>query len=130
MLRDVKFGKNLESIGAGAFLDCPSLERITIPTLNGLIGNNRVFTGCEKLMRINLFEDVIIHRVVDTLLMKEWRQDTRNVIGSINQILPNTPAGRPHDIIYGEVVHNDVVAFLELPSNAFDGEDADSLAKG
>ena len=93
VLTDVKFGKNLDNLGAGAFGNCTSLERIIIPLTIGLFGNDTVFAKCDNLKRVDLVEDVIIHKVVDALFMEEWRQDMRNEIGSINQILPNTPAG-------------------------------------
>ena len=168
-LRDVKFGKSLDWLGTEAFDDCTSLERITIPLKNGLTENDSVFGGCENLKRVDLVEDKILHETATALLLGEWRQDLRNVIDSINQILPNIPAERLYEYnIYGEavvvggktrairewiqrvlrkihhykaqhrsilneaaailqldlpsdIVHNNVLAFFELPLHTFDG---------
>ena len=161
VLRDVKFGMSLDSLKALVFKDCPSLERITIPLKIGLFGNGNVFANCHNFKRVDLVEDAIIHKVVDALFMKEWRQDMSNVIDSINQILPNTPAGRSNNNVGGktramkewiqrvlrsihhykgqhrsllneaaailkldlpsDIVHNNVLAFFELPLHTFDG---------
>ena len=94
LLRNVKIGKYLDILRAAAFRNCPSLERITIPLKGGLIGHDNIFTGCDNLKRVDLVEeDAVLHETVATLLMEEWRQDMSNVINSINQILPNAPAG-------------------------------------
>ena len=161
LLRDVKFGKSLVSLGV-AFDDCHSLERITIPLKNGLIRHDDAFLGCDNLKRVDLVEGEVLLEIVAALLLEEWRQDMRNVIDSINRILPNTPAGEnDHDgrkarairewialvlrkIIHykaqhrrllneaatilqidlpSDIVHDNVLAFLELPSHIFEGED-------
>ena len=88
-LRDVKFGKSLDTLEAEAFCICPSLERITIPLKEGLIGHDSVFTECGKLKRVDLVEDIVLLETMAALLLDEWRQDMRNVIDSINRILPN-----------------------------------------
>ena len=164
-LRDVKFGEHLDSLGRLAFEDCPSLERITIPLKNGLIHHDNVFTGCTLLNRVDLVEAAILKETMAAMLMEEWRLDMRNVINSINHILPNTPAGMTIDGNVGgktravrewvelvlrsihrykaqhrsllneaaailqldlpsDIVHNNVLAFFELPLYTFDGEDA------
>ena len=43
VLSDIKSGEHLYSLEFEAFLDCTSLEQITIPLKNGLIGNDYVF---------------------------------------------------------------------------------------
>ena len=165
LLRDVKFGNSLVSLRVWAFRKCPSLERITIPLKEGLIGHDSVFTGCDNLKQVDLVEAAILLETIAAFHMEEWRQDMNNVIDSINQILLNTPAGTAdyndvggkarairewialvlckikyfkaqHRYILNEaaiilqvdlpndIVNNNVLAFLELPLHAFDGEDA------
>ena len=93
-LRYVKFGKSLDSLGEWALCACPSLERITIPLKNGVIEHDNIFTGCDNLKQVDLVEAAVLQETVTALLMEEWRQDVNYVIDSINQILPNTSAGR------------------------------------
>ena len=50
-MTEAKFGKDLESIGSGAFADSPSLESITIPLKNGLLPEDEIFRGCVNLKR-------------------------------------------------------------------------------
>eukprot|EP00984_Skeletonema_dohrnii_P027262 scaffold16761_cov72-Skeletonema_dohrnii-CCMP3373.AAC.1 len=92
-LTNVKFGKELESIGDGAFVDCTSLERITIPLKDDMITADNIFTGCKKLKQVDLVEGEILRDTIDALLLDEWRNNMKDEIGVINQILPNTSAG-------------------------------------
>eukprot|EP00984_Skeletonema_dohrnii_P006333 scaffold2262_cov107-Skeletonema_dohrnii-CCMP3373.AAC.12 len=85
-LTNVKFGKELESIGWCAFRNCTSLERITIPLKDGMITENDTFAGCENLKHVDLVEGV--RGTIDALLLDEWRNDMNEEINSINQILP------------------------------------------
>ena len=92
-MTDAKFGKNLTSFGDHAFLNCKSMERITIPLKNGLIPHDNTFQLCSKLNRVDLVDGAILRKTVNALLMEEWKNDMYNEIDSINQILPNTYAG-------------------------------------
>ena len=162
-LTNVKFGKKLESIGNGAFDECPSLERITIPLKDGMIAHDSIFRGCENLKQVDLVEEAVLRDTIAALLLEEWKHDMEEKIDSINQILPTTPAGGFGDddggkarairswissvlsaIIHYKAQHrsylneaattlqlaspNDVVLenvlpFLKLPSYTFEGED-------
>eukprot|EP00986_Skeletonema_menzelii_P016333 scaffold14319_cov148-Skeletonema_menzelii.AAC.6 len=95
-LIDAKFGSKLEEIERLAFDKCRSLERITIP-LKQIITRDNIFTWCKKLRHIDLVEDVILRKTVDALNVEDWRNDMNEEIHSINQILPNAPAGYGYD---------------------------------
>ena len=90
-LFSVNFGKDLESIRAGAFMNCPSLECITLPLKDGMVSDDNIFQRCGRLENVDLVGGV--HETVATLLMDEWKNDMYEEIDSINRILPNTPAG-------------------------------------
>eukprot|EP00984_Skeletonema_dohrnii_P018255 scaffold8492_cov67-Skeletonema_dohrnii-CCMP3373.AAC.1 len=92
-LTNVKFGKELESIGRVAFYRCTSLERITIPLKDGRIAADDTFQMCEKLKQVDLVEGEILRDTIAALLLEEWRNDMKNKIDAIHQILPTTPAG-------------------------------------
>ena len=99
-LTDVKFGDQMESMGGGAFNHCASLERIAIPLSNRIIEidddddyyYHDVFTGCENLKHLDLVGGV--HETIAALPVDDWRNDMNAAIDAINEILPNTPAGR------------------------------------
>ena len=115
-LTDVTFGDKLERIERWAFDNCESLERIAIPLSNDIIddddddddvyrslftyhGSCDVFTRCENLKHVDLVGGV--HETIAALPVDEWRNDMNAAIDAINQILPNTPAGRyvRHDYV-------------------------------
>ena len=174
-LTDVKFGSELESIDKGAFANCPSLERITIPLKDNLFRSlyrryeDDVFMGCENLMYADLVEGKL-HEIIAALHLQEWKNEMNEHIDSINQILSNARAGdgwdddaREYDIgekaqairrwirsVIEKIVHykaqhrsvlseaataiqhqyalpndiltNNVLPFLTLPSHTFEGE--------
>eukprot|EP00984_Skeletonema_dohrnii_P002207 scaffold755_cov83-Skeletonema_dohrnii-CCMP3373.AAC.4 len=92
-LTDVKFGKELESIGEVAFYCCTSLERITIPLKDSMITDDNVFRGCENLKHVDLVEERVIRETIDALLLEEWNNDMNRDMSSIDQILSYTHAG-------------------------------------
>eukprot|EP00984_Skeletonema_dohrnii_P014609 scaffold6153_cov71-Skeletonema_dohrnii-CCMP3373.AAC.1 len=92
-LKEVKFGKELESIRRGAFLYCRSLEQITIPLKDGMFTYDSIFQGCKKLKHVDLVEGVVLRDTIAALLLEEWKNEMKEKIDSINQILPTTPAG-------------------------------------
>eukprot|EP00985_Skeletonema_marinoi_P007625 scaffold3368_cov85-Skeletonema_marinoi.AAC.1 len=96
-LTNVKFGKELESIGWCAFYCCTSLERITIPLKDGMITENDTFIGCENLKHVDLVEGEL-HETIAALLLEDWKNDMNEEINSINQILPT---------VYGEDTGDD-----------------------
>ena len=91
-LTDVIFGNKLERIEGNVFVFCDCLERITIPLKDGMTINDNVFRGCEKLQYVDLVEGSL-HETMTALHFEEWRNDMYGEIDSINQILPNAPAG-------------------------------------
>ena len=162
-LTNVKLGKELWSIRGLAFQFCRSLERITLPLKDGMVAADNTFRECEKLNHVDLIGGV--HETVAALLMEEWKNDMNEEIDSINQVLPNTPAGDWRDdsggkaqairtwirsvlrkivqykaehrrimdeaaatlqfVLPQDIVRNNVLSFLELPSHTFDGENDD-----
>eukprot|EP00984_Skeletonema_dohrnii_P001996 scaffold667_cov103-Skeletonema_dohrnii-CCMP3373.AAC.8 len=162
-LINVEFGNKLESIATGAFDGCTSLERITIPLKDGMITDDNIFKGCKKLIHVDLVEGAVLRDTIIALLLEEWKNDMNEDINSINQILPNTPAGgnrrdaggkarairmwirsvlrkiidyrAQHSRLLNEaattlqlalpndIVLENVLPFLELPSYTFEGED-------
>eukprot|EP00985_Skeletonema_marinoi_P028323 scaffold24547_cov73-Skeletonema_marinoi.AAC.2 len=162
-LTNVKFGKELESIGGWAFDGCTSLERIAIPLKDGMITRNDIFQECENLKHVDLVEGAVLRDTIAALLLDEWRNDMNDKLGAINQSLPTTPAGdglfdvggkaqtvqfwissvlstivrykAQHRSLLNEaatalqlastndVVLENVLPFLKLPSYMFEGED-------
>ena len=108
-LTDVIFGNKLERIKEWAFIECFSLERITLPLKDGLIGNDDddddIFIACRNLKHIDLVEGAL-HETIAALHLEEWRNDMNEEIDSINQILLNAHAGEydfnGHDDYPGE----------------------------
>ena len=92
------FGKDLESIEGIAFVNCVSLESITIPLRNGLLTGDDIFRSCVNLKRVDLIEDEALRNFADALLLEDWRNDVNEVLDSINQILPNTAAGDNYNV--------------------------------
>ena len=113
-LTDVTFGKELETIGYGAFNNCTSLQRITIPLKDGIITHDNIFDGCDNLKHVDLVEGAILKETVTALQLEDWRNDMNAEIDAINQIiLPLAPAGmkkarliRPWiRAVVGKIVH-------------------------
>eukprot|EP00984_Skeletonema_dohrnii_P028243 scaffold18153_cov97-Skeletonema_dohrnii-CCMP3373.AAC.2 len=100
-LTNVIFGKELESIEWASFYRCTSLERITIPLKDGMITSDNIFQGCKSLKQVNLVEGAVLNDTIDALLLEEWRNDMKEEIGAIDQILPNTPAGSCYNFEVG-----------------------------
>ena len=91
ILKNAKLGKELESIGMGAFLTCSSLECITLPLKDGVFADDTIFQQCDNLHNVDLIGEV--KETIDALLIEEWKNDMNQEIHTISQILPNTPAG-------------------------------------
>jgi hypothetical protein len=86
----VKFGDKLETIEKRAFSGCISLERITLPLKDGIITADNVFRLCENLKHVDLVGGV--HETIVALHLDEWRDDMKEEINLINQVLPNALA--------------------------------------
>ena len=91
-LNNVKFGSNLERIEGAAFDGCYNLDGIVIPLKDGLITRDNIFTGCRRLDRVDLVEGEL-HETIAALHLVKWRNDMREEIDSIQEILPDTPTG-------------------------------------
>ena len=100
-MTEAVFGKDLETIGGGAFNGCSLLERVIIPLKNGPFTKDHVFRGCVNLKRVDLVEDEALCEFADALLLVDWRSDMNGMIDSINHILPNTAAGSGDYFDYG-----------------------------
>ncbi len=107
LLTDVIFGIKLERFEWGAFEECTSLERITIPLKDGLIPaidrvqENYIFDGCVALTQVDLVKGPL-HETIAALQLEDWRNNMSAEIDPINQILPSTSAGRQFDDDIGE----------------------------
>eukprot|EP00986_Skeletonema_menzelii_P018683 scaffold26677_cov188-Skeletonema_menzelii.AAC.7 len=110
-LEDVKFGGKLERIEMEAFRNCKSLERITIPLKDGLINDDDVFMGCENLDQVDLVEGEL-HETIDALHSEEWKNDMNEDIATTLEIAVSN----------NDIVLNNVLPFLELPSFTFELE--------
>eukprot|EP00984_Skeletonema_dohrnii_P035434 scaffold35168_cov144-Skeletonema_dohrnii-CCMP3373.AAC.1 len=95
-LTNVNFDVKLESIRSRTFYGCTSLERITLPLKDGMITDDNIFRSCKNLVHVDLIEEAILHETVAALLFENWQNDMYREIDSINQILPNTPAGNAY----------------------------------
>eukprot|EP00985_Skeletonema_marinoi_P014760 scaffold7522_cov202-Skeletonema_marinoi.AAC.15 len=93
-LTDVTFGNKLEKTfgESSVFMNCRSLERITIPLKDGMLIADDIFTGCDNFKQVDLVEGPI-HETIAALPMEEWRNDMHEEINSINHILPTVSAG-------------------------------------
>ena len=91
-LTNVKFGSKLERIEGNAFVDCFSLERITIPLKDGLLTADNIFQCCENLNHVDLIEGEL-HETISSLHFEGWKNEASEVIDSINESLPNASAG-------------------------------------
>ena len=103
-LRHAKFTEKLEKFGWGVFNGCKALERITIPLKDGMIIAPDVFTKCVNLKHVDLVEGELLEAIA-ALHFEDWRNDMNEAMNSINQILPNTPAGGT--VFYGDSDYGD-----------------------
>ena len=94
----VKFSSKLERIKGGAFGGCTSLERITIPLKDDLLGgyddnDDDIFIECEKLRQVDLVAEAERNETIAALHLEVWRSDVNEEIESINRNLPSASAG-------------------------------------
>ena len=103
------FGKDLESIEGGSFVNCTSLESITVPLRSGLFTEDGIFAGCANLKRVDLTEVEFLRDFADALLWESWRSDFHEVIELINEVLPNADPGdgyESYDDVNDELYNN------------------------
>jgi hypothetical protein len=101
-LTDIELSKDLERIETVAFGGCRRLRRIAMPLKANLFDeNNNVFHNCDDLSQVDLVGG--IHKTVSSLLLERWRNDMKDEIARINQVLPNILLQRPpriHQLLY------------------------------
>ena len=87
----VKLSGDLETIGHGAFYNCP-LRRIALPLKDDMFdevdNDQHAFHDCDNLSQVELIGGV--HKTVSSLLLESWRNEMKDEIDRINQVLPNT----------------------------------------
>jgi hypothetical protein len=88
-LTDLELPEGLETVGEGAFDVCP-VRRITMPLIYDMIGAG-VFFNCSNLTTVTIVGG--IHKTIASLHMESWRNETREEINRINEVLSNTPSG-------------------------------------
>eukprot|EP00985_Skeletonema_marinoi_P017748 scaffold9811_cov147-Skeletonema_marinoi.AAC.6 len=86
-LTDLEFGEALVTIQEHAFNCCIALGRIAVPLKSEMIEDD-VFGDCPNLTTMDLVGG--IHRTVASLHLERWRNDTKQEINRINQVLPDT----------------------------------------
>eukprot|EP00984_Skeletonema_dohrnii_P005412 scaffold1907_cov73-Skeletonema_dohrnii-CCMP3373.AAC.3 len=86
-LNDLEFGEGLETIEEHAFSYCNSLRRITMPLKDEMIGDHAFDSFLETV-------DLVggIHKTVASLHLERWRNEMKDEIDRINQVLPDTVA--------------------------------------
>ncbi len=89
-LTDALLGEELGRIERRAFWEYTALRRIAIPLKDDLIIGDSVFDKCENLSRVDVIGG--IHKTISSLHMESWRDEMKEEIDRINQILPDTPA--------------------------------------
>jgi hypothetical protein len=87
-LTDLGLPEALETVGEYAFAGCPSLRSIAMPLKDNMLEYG-VFNGCPNLTSVALVGE--IHKIIASLHLESWRNDMREEIDRINQILSNTP---------------------------------------
>jgi hypothetical protein len=84
-LTDLDLPEGLETIGVCAFWGCSHLQRIAMPLKRGMI-HEKTFLYCENLNRVDLVG--VIHKTIACLHLDSWRDEMKEEIDRINQILP------------------------------------------
>src|SRR6056300_989986 len=103
-LTDAKLSEDLEAIGQEAFVRCFRLRRIAMPLKGNLLDvpylfddEEDIFYDCNYLSQVDLIGG--IHKTISSLLLDSWRNEMKNEIGRINQVLPNTLAENKTEVI-------------------------------
>jgi hypothetical protein len=94
-LTDLNLPEGLEMVGKYACGNCPSLKRIAMPLKDNMIGAD-VFRNCPSLTTVDLAGG--IHKTVASLHLESWRNEIREEINRINQVLSNTEREKTAEI--------------------------------
>jgi len=95
-LTDLDVGEELETIQESAFHKCNALRRIAIP-LKCMIGD-QVFFNCSRLALVDLVGG--IHNTVASLHLESWRNEMKDEVNIINEVLPYTTSSQKTDTIH------------------------------
>jgi hypothetical protein len=87
-LTEAELSEDLETIDEEALAYCPRLRRIAMPLKDNFLDDD-VFLGCDNLSQVDLVGG--IHKTISSLLLDSWRQEMKDEIDRINQVLSNTP---------------------------------------
>jgi len=87
-LTDLEFGEELETLQRYAFNDCQHLRRVSMPLKDDMIEDN-AFAFCPNLTTVALVGG--IHNTIASLHLESWRNEMKEEINRINQVLPITP---------------------------------------
>ncbi len=92
-LTDVELSEDLQKIQGYAFGRCPRLRRITLPLKDNLLDECAFYNSDDDDVDLSQV-DVVggIHNTISSLLLDSWRNEMKDEIDRINQVLPNTPA--------------------------------------
>jgi hypothetical protein len=85
-LTDLDLPEGLDAVGESAFYGC-SLRRISMPLKDNMIEDD-VFDNCRNLTTVNLVGG--IHKTIASLHLESWKNQIRDEIDRINQVLSNT----------------------------------------
>eukprot|EP00984_Skeletonema_dohrnii_P010234 scaffold3998_cov153-Skeletonema_dohrnii-CCMP3373.AAC.1 len=90
-LTDLYLPEGLETIQERTFSSCHELKQIAMP-LNCVVIATELFWLCPKLTTVDLVGG--IHNTVASLHLDSWRNEMKDEMNRINQVLPNTDARR------------------------------------
>jgi hypothetical protein len=88
-LTELDLPADLDTVGQGAFYDCPNLRRITMPWKDNMISVN-LFRFSRNLTTVTLVGG--IHKTIDSLNIESLRNEMREEINRIVEVLSSTPA--------------------------------------
>ncbi|KAK1742670.1 leucine-rich repeat domain-containing protein [Skeletonema marinoi] len=92
-LTDLDLPEGLETIQERAFSNCHELKQIAMPlNCNCVVIAIELFWLCPKLITVDLVGG--FHNTVASLHLDSWRNEMKDEINHINQVLPNTDARR------------------------------------
>ena len=94
-LTDLYLPEALETIQEAALYNCKRLRRITMP-LNCMIGAHVFGNNCSKLTSLDLVGG--IHNTTASLHLESWRNEMKDEINRINQVLPSMERAKTAEI--------------------------------
>ena len=90
-LSNIQFGEGLKRLQEKTFMRCDKLKQIALPLKNNMFEGGLLFGYCPMLTTVDLVGGV--HNTVASLHMESWRNETRNKIKRINEVLPTLRSG-------------------------------------